>query len=215
MQKNLYGLYTVTYALTAYILNNGYYQIFSETDVLAMLRKIDISEMKGNEIRRNALISIMVHFPVVMDCFRANYPSVFEYISNCVILNPNGLNMYKVFHPRSDKTMYTFFLENDQLKQPSYTGTLYRTLNECYDFDINQFTKEMVSKIPTFNAFYDADVFMRFFIDHLEELTKDAIGEVLNIYKKNSQCTNRGRHSTDINIIKKFLKKYDTTESLE
>ncbi|MBO5716412.1 MAG: hypothetical protein J6S23_08505, partial [Clostridia bacterium] len=204
-KKNLYGLYTFTYALTAYVLNNGYYQLFSETDVLSILGKIDVEELKENKTRKNALISLMVHFPVVMDCFRGNHPSVFEYSSDCVILNPDGLNMYKVFHPRSKKTMYTFFLENDKLKQPCYTDTLYRTLKECHDFDVNEFMKEMVSRIPSYSAFHDADVFMNSFIRHIEEMSIDAIQEVLKIYNRNSQCTNRGRHNSDMSVVNKYL----------
>jgi len=212
-KKNLYGLYTFTYTLTAYALNNGYYQLFSETDVLSVLGKIDIEELKENKTRRNALISLMVHFPLVMDCFRGNYTSVFEYISDCVILNPDGLNMYKVFHPRSEKTMYAFFLENNQLKQPQHTRSLYRTLNECHDFDIEQFVIEMVSAISTFNAFYDADVFMSFFMEHLEELSIGTIEKVLKIYKMNPQCTNRSRHNSDMNVINKYLDDHGNTAS--
>ena len=147
----------------------------------------------------------MVHFPVVMDCFRANHPSVFEYSSDCVILNPDGLNMYKVFHPRSEKTIYAFFLENDKLKQPCYTETLYRTLKDCHDFDVNGFMKEMVAHIPSYSAFRDADVFMSSFIRHIEEISIDVIEEVLKIYNRNSQCTNRAKHTSDMSVVNKYL----------
>ena len=169
--------------MTDYIIKNGYAQFFHEADIQAVLSKVEVDALKENDARRNALISIMVNYPAVMDCIRMNHESVFDYTSSCVILNPKGLNMYKVFNPRSEKTMYTFFLENKQLKQPCYTGTLYRALNECHDFDIDQFMKEIVSEIPPFNAFHDADVFMSFFMDHLEEMSIDAIEEVLKIYK--------------------------------
>lgn len=211
--KNAYGLYTFTYALTDYIIKNGYAQFFHETDIQAVLTKVEIDTLKGNEVRRNALISIMVNYPVVMDCIRTNNSSVFNYISDCVILNPKGLCMYKVFNPRSEKTMYTFFLENNQLKQPCYTGTLYRTLSECHDFELVQFMKEIVSEIPTFNAFHDADVFMNCFMEHLGEMTVDAIEEILKIYKRNSQCTNRGRHTSDMNVINKYLEDQRATQS--
>ena len=207
-KNNLYGLYTFTYALTAYTLNNGYYQIFNETDVLSVLGKINVEELKENETRRNALISIMVHFPAVMDCFRVNHKSVFDYTSDCVILKPNGLSLYKVFHPRSEKTMYTFFLENNQLKQPLHTDALYRTLKDCHDFDVNEFMKEMVSQIPSYSAFHDADVFMNSFIRHIEEMSIDAIEEVLKIYNRNSQCTNRGSHTSDMSVVNKYLEEH-------
>lgn len=211
--KNVYGLYTFTYALTDYIVKNGYAQFFHEADIQAVLAKVEVDTLKENEARRNALISIMVNYPAVMDCIRTNHSAVFDYISNCVVLNPKGLSMYKVFNPRSEKTIYMFFLENNQLKQPCYIGTLYRTLNECHDFDLAQFMKEIVSEIPTFNAFHDADVFMSFFIDHLEEMSIDTVEEIMKIYKRNSQCTNRGRHASDMKVINGFLEEHSTSES--
>ena len=212
-EKNIYGLYAFTYALTDYLLKNGYTQIFNEPDIQSVFDKIDIDVLKASDIRRNALISLMVHFPIVMDFVRANYTSIFEYISNSVLLTPHGLEMYRIFNPRSGKTMYAFFLENSQLKQPCYTGTLYRTLSECHDFDLAQFMKEIVSEIPTFNAFHDADVFMSCFMDHLEEMSVNDIEEVLKIYKRNSQCTNRGRHTSDMNVINKYLEEQRAPKS--
>ena len=211
--KNTYGLYTFTYALTDYIIKNGYAQFFHEADIQAVLTKVEVDTLKGNEARRNALISIMVSYPAVMDCIRTNHPSVFNYTSDCVILNPKGLSMYKVFNPRSEKTMYTFFLENNQLKQPCYTGTLYRTLSECHDFDINQFMKEMVSAIPTFNAFHDADVFVSCFMEHLEEMPLEDIKDVLRIYNSNPQCRNRAKDKVDMDKINKYLEEHYPAEN--
>lgn len=204
-KENVYGLYTFIYALTDYIVKNGYAQFFHEADIQTVLAKIDIDDLKENNARKNSLISIMVNYPAVMDCIRMNYASVFDYVSDCVILNPKGLNMYKVFHPMSEKTMYEFFLENNQLKRACYTETLYGALSECDDFDIDQFMKELVSSIPKFNAFHDADIFMNSFIDHLAEMSIEAIEEVVDIYKKNTQCTNRNRHKTDMEIIEKYI----------
>ena len=73
--------------------------------------------------------------------------------------------------------------------------------------------KEIVYEIPTFNAFHDADVFMNCFMEHLGEMTVDAIEEILKIYKRNSQCTNRGRHTSDMNVINKYLDKQRVTQS--
>ncbi len=211
--KNIYGLYIFTYALTDYITKNGYNQFFNESDIQSVLGRIDVNALENNDGRRNALISIMINYPAIMDFFRTSHDSVFNYTSNCVIKNPKGLSLYKVFHPRSEKSMYTFFLENNDLKQPCYTETLYRTLKDCHDFEINEFMKEMVKHIPTFNAFHAADVFMNSFIEHIEEMSINGIEETMAIYKTNSQCTNRGRHTTDINIIKNFLELQTSTEN--
>ena len=75
---------------------------------------------------------------------------------------------------------------------------------------LDEFMKEIVSEIPTFNAFHDADVFMSFFMDHLEEMSIDAIEDVLKIYKRNPQCTNRGRHTSDMKVVDKYLEEHRT-----
>ena len=72
-------------------------------------------------------------------------------------------------------------------------------------FDINVFMKELVSQIPAYNAFHTADVYMSSFIDHLCDMSVEAIQEILRIYNRNSQCTNRGRHATDIATVNKYL----------
>jgi hypothetical protein len=211
-KENIYGLYVFAYSLTDYIIKNGYVQLFNEADIQTVLSKIDVDELKDNEARRNGLISIMVDYPAVMDCMRTNHASVFEYVSNCVVLNPKGLSKYKVFYPRSDKTLYTFFLENKALQDPGYTETLYKTLCGCDDFDIAVFMQKLVSRIPAYFGFDDADSFMRSFISHLEEMSIETIEEIISVYKKNSQCTNRGRHSADMAIVNKYLEEHRTTE---
>lgn len=212
-KNNIYGLYTFIYALTDYIIKNGYTQFFNEPDIQSVLGKVKVDSLKENKTRRNALISVMVDYPIVMDCIRMNHASVFEYVSNYVVLNPKGLRLYKVFYPRSEKTLYTFFLENSTLKDPTYTETLYQTLCECHDFDINVFMKELVSEIPTFNAFHTADVFMSSFIDHLPDISVEAIEEIIKIYRKNPQCVNRGRHTSDIATVNKYLDDQRPTET--
>ena len=211
-KKNLYGLYAFTYALTDYVIKNGYSQFFNEIDIQSALGKIEIDELKSNKTRMQALVSIMTHYPVVMDCFRSNCRSVFDYVSDSIILTPRGLNMYKVFHPRSEKTLYAFFMENTQLKQPGYTETLYNTLKDCHDFDITVFMKEMVSNIPRFSAYHDADIFMSSFIRHMEEIPVSVIKEIIEIYEKNPQCTNRNRHTTDISTVNKYLEENSNSD---
>jgi len=127
-------------------------------------------------------------------------------------LNPRGLNKYRVFNPRSEKSVYAFFLENDKLKQAGYTETLYKALSDSDDFEVSKFMKEMVKHIPSFNGFYDADVFMSSFMLHLGELDKESVEEVMKIYRRNKQCTNRSRHISDMEVISKHLEKYQSAE---
>ena len=204
-KKNLFGLYAFTYALTDHITRSGYLQFFNEPDIHLSLVKISIDMLKESDSRRHALTSIMVNFPIVMDCIRSNFYPLFDYISNYVLLTPRGLEMYKVFHPRSNKTIYSFFIENDKLKQAYYTETLYKVLKDCDNFNINEFMKEIVSHIPSYSAYRDADAFMSSFITHIAEMTIEGIEEVIGIYKRNNQCTNRSRHSTDIVEVNKYL----------
>ena len=204
-KKNIYGLYAFTYSLTDYIIKNGYVQFFNESDIHTSLTKISVDILKESESRRNALISLMVEFPVVMDCIRDNFSQLFDYVSDCVLLNPRGLNMYRVFHPRAEKSICAFFKEHRELKQPCYTETIYNILKEHDEFNINEFMKDMVAHIPSYHAFYDADVFMSSFMSHLDEMTTDDIEEVLRTYRKNNQCTNRARHTADITTISKYL----------
>lgn len=212
-KENVYGLYAFTYALTKFAIKNGYTQIFDESEIQSVFDKVKVDDLKENEPRGKAIISIMVHFPVVMDLLRANCPTLFDYTSNSVLLDPRRLDMYRVFHPRAEKSIYTFFLDNYKLKQPCFTETLYKTLKDCDDFDIVEFMKEMVSHIPSYNGFYDADAFMRSFISHLAEMPVEAINEILGIYQKNNQCTNRGRHAADMTEVKKYLEEHQPLES--
>lgn len=209
-EENAHGLYAFTYALTEYIIKNGYTQIFDEPDVLAVFNRIGIDSLEKSESRRKALFSIMVHFPVVMDLIRTGHSNLFEYASKKVLLKPKGLELYRKFYPRSEKSIFTFFCENNVLKDSAYIEKLYKTLKECDDFDVNEFMKQMVTYIPTFNAFSDADSFMSSFISHMNEMTSESIEEVLKIYRGNSQCVNRGKHKADMEEVKKYLEEHSS-----
>jgi len=50
---------------------------------------------------------------------------------------------------------------------------------------------------------------MGFFKEHLTELPVSVIKDVMKIYRSNSQCTNRARHSEDISIIKKYITEHE------
>ena len=114
---------------------------------------------------------------------------------------------------RSDKSAYIFFLENDALKQACYTETLYKALKDCDDFEVPKFMEEIVKHIPSFNGFYDADVFMSSFMSHLIELDKESVDKVMQIYRGNNQCTNRSRHASDMAVINKYLEECQAIEN--
>ena len=64
---------------------------------------------------------------------------------------------------------------------------------------------KMVNAIPHYAGFDAADNFTNFFINHLQDLSIDDIKSVMSVYSANAQCTNRGRHSTDIATINEYI----------
>lgn len=121
-QKNIYGLYTFTYALTDYITKNGYAHLFHEADIQNVLVRVTVDTLKKNSIRKNALISIMVNYPAIMDCIRVNNFTLFDYLNDLIVLKPDGLHLYKVFNPRSQKNDVYIFPG----KKPTKATPLYR-----------------------------------------------------------------------------------------
>lgn len=206
-EKNACGLYTFAYALTDHTIKEGFTQIFMEESIIDIFSKIDTEIIRNSPPRKNALISIVTRFPVVMDLIRSN-TSLFDYISNIALSKPTEIKMYKIFYPRNEKSMYTFFIENTTLHNPCYTETLYESLNGCDDFNIEKFMNIMVNSIPSYDGFRDADVFMDSFKTHIREMSINSIEEIMKIYMKNRQCTNRARHSSDMDEIKKYKENY-------
>lgn len=209
-EENAHGLYVFSYALTEYIIKNGYHQIFNESIITDIFSRIEVNILERSSSKRNSLFSMMVHFPLVMGLIRVGNENIFEFAVQRVLLTPQGLESYRKFYPRSKKSIFIFFCENDKLKDPRYTETLYQVLKDCNDFDINKFMKHIVMHIPTFSGFTDADCFMESFISHITEMTINGVEEVLKIYDDNSQCVNRGRHSSDMKKVNEYLKEQRT-----
>lgn len=205
-KKNIFGLYAFTYSITQYALDNGYLRIFEEVDIVRFFSKITVDSLNECPQRRISIGSLMIKFPILMDLMKSN-TSVFEDISKRVLTKPTGLELYRIFYPRSEKTMYEFFLENEEVQNAAYTERLYQILKDCTGFSAPQFMKVMIARVPRFNGFDDADAFIDSFKKHLEELSIEDIEDVMKIYKRNDQCVNRGRHSTDSADIRKYIEK--------
>ena len=211
-ENNAFGLYAFAYAMTDYIVKEGFTQIYQETDVTNIFDRIDIDVIKSSSSRRNALISLITHFTIIMDLIRTN-TVLFDLISKEVLLNPNGIGMYRLFYPREAKTVYSFFLENTDLRQPYYTEEIYACLKDSENFDIDEYMTEMVKAIPGFNGFSDADYFMESLIAHMEEVSLDVMNDIMKKYNSNSQCKNRGKHASDLKIVNAYIK--EKTELIE
>lgn len=209
--KNIYGLYAFAFAMTDYAIKNGYTHLFSEEIIIDVFSKIKIEVLRDSSPRANAFVSIITSYPIVMDIVRDN-EEVFDYISKRVLTKPEGLNLYKGFFPRERKSVYCYFKENVSLHKTFHTETLYETVKECDDFDLAEFVVIMVKAIPTYDGFNDADRYMNFFKEHITELSISEIQEVLEIYRSNGQCTNRGRNDDDMLEIGKYIKEQESIE---
>lgn len=209
--NNTYGLFAFAYTMTDYILKNGYVSLFAEDTILEVFSRITVKVLEDSSARRNALIKIILDYPVVMDLIRGN-EKIFDYLSSRVLRKPQGLKHYRAFYPREEKSVYSFFKNNSAVQQAAFSETLYNTVKECEDFNLAEFILIMVKAIPTYNGFDSADCFMRFFMEHLQELTIDEIKAVMEIYRSNSQCINRGRHLTDSTAVKKYVEAHMSTD---
>lgn len=207
--KNAYGLYAFAFTMTDYAIKNGYTTLFAEDIILDIFSRITVGSLKEYSVRINALIAIVTTYPSVMDIVRDN-EEVFEYLSKRTLSNPKGLRFYRAFYTRDEKTVYSYFKDNSSVHCPSYSETLFEIVRVSDDFDLTEFSKIQVKAIPSFNGFSDADCFMDFFKKHLSEFTVGDIKEVMKIYRRNNQCTNRTRHSEDYSIIEKYINEHET-----
>lgn len=197
--------------MTDYAIKNGYTALFSEETIIDIYSKVNVEGLKDSSPRATALISLITSYPIIMDIVRDN-EEVFDYIVKRVLTKPSGLNLYKVFFPRESKSIYCYFKENTSVHEAVYTEMLYETVKDCDDFDLAEFVLIMVKSIPTFNGFYDADCYMSFFKKHITELSISEINDVLKIYQRNGQCTNRARDTADMAEIEKYIKEQESTD---
>ena len=211
--KNVYGLYAFAFSMTDYAIKNGYNSLFTEDTIVDIFSKISVDTLRDSSPRVNSLISIITSYPIIMDIVREN-EEVFDYISKRVLNKPYGLILYRAFFPRESKSVYSYFKENTSVHETSYSDTIYETVKECDDFDLSEFVVIMAKAIPTYNGFCDADCFMSFFKDHLEELSIENINEVLRIYLSNGQCTNRARDAADMAEIDKYINEHEEIEDV-
>lgn len=213
-ERNAYGLFAFVYAMTDHIRKNGFERLFKEEDVRKKLLSISIENLENSSERKQSLIELILNFPILLDIIKEDV-SLFEYISNEILLNPNGIKYYRLFYPRSNKTPYEFFKDNSTVQQPLYSMTLYDAVKESVDFDLAEFSKILINKVPPYNGFNDADGFMNFFKKHLQDLAIEDIESVMSIYMSSNQCVYRSRHSEDYQEVSKYLeehKVHDTSE---
>ena len=193
--------------MTDYILRNGYSSLFNEESISNVFLKIKVHSLEDNSDRRNALFMLMQKYPYILSSVRYN-KEVFEYMKNLVLSNAQGLRFYRLFNPDEKETVYGYFKNNNSFYSPMYVEEIYDVVKECDDFEFPEYIKLMIGNIPGYNAFDVADSFMDFFKGKLPELSIEDINYVMKEYSKNTQCTNRYRHSEDITVVKDYISQH-------
>lgn len=173
------------YAITEYLIRKGHSNIFNDAGVLNVFSRIQIDKLQYSDLKRNALVRLIMTFPAVMEMLR-DFEELFSYISKYVLLKPHGLCYYRTFYPREKQTIYEYFKEHGELHIPQSIRTLYDTLKDDDGFSLVEFTELMAKSIPSYYEFYDADYFMAFFIENIESFDLEQIKNIRNIYQSKS-----------------------------
>ena len=213
-KENATGLYMFVYAITDYLIRKGYSNIFKDDGLLNVFSSIQLEKLKASNLKRNALVGLITTFPAVMDMLRT-FEEVLSYISEYVLLKPQGLCYYRSFYPREKKTIYEYFKEHNELHIPSSIRILYDTLNGDDSFDLVEFTELMAKSIPSYNGFYEADYFMEFFIENIKSFELNQIKNIRNIYQSEPQCTNRWNYSFEDSKVKEYIDKLENPGLLD
>ena len=206
--KNIKGLYVFTYALTDYLLNQGLTSILKSHDIIKNYERIDVEDLANNADRRNAIISVCLNYPCVLDSIRGIKP-LFNKLSEIVLLKPHGLKYYKLFYPREEKTLFGFYLEKYDGGNKNVSvydiEVLYQLLKDSEDFSIEAYLLNMVDKVPSFNGFGDADMFMAFLKQHKELLTEELFKKIKPSFSRNRQFYARDSYKSEIKELEDFF----------
>lgn len=213
-KKNICGLHAFVYAMTDHIIINGFLSLFSEDDIQNVFSRITVETLNISDERNKAMVSLILKYPAVMDIARNN-TELFQHLSNQVLGDPRCLKYYRFFYPRESRTIYSYFKCTPALQSAFYIKQLYETLKGCADFVLGEFALIMINSVPRGYGFNDADAFMSFFLKHLDEFSIEQINSIMTVYNRNGQCTNRGRHLTDVKEVHEYLEKQKQTKTTE
>ena len=203
--RNILGVYTFLFSMTAYLIEEGRIALLREQAILDEFSKISIDELENTSVRAEILVSMVLKYSIIMEIVREN-EEVFEYLKNRV-LTPTGLAEYRAFYPQDLRSEYGFFKDTSSLHKNKYIKEIFETVKSCEDFNLTEFAKIMVKAVPTYSGYDDADCFMSFLKIHVEEFNASDLQEIMEIYNNNDQCYNRGRHTGDMEIIAPYLAK--------
>lgn len=201
--RNILGLYAFIFSMTTYLIEQGRIALLREPAILDEFSKIKVDELENNSIRIDILVVMVLKYSIIMEIIREN-EEVFEYLKKRVLI-PTGLAEYRAFYPQDPRSEYGFFKDTSSLHKNKYINELFEVVKNCEDFNLYEFCSIMVSAIPDYNGFDDADCYMAFLKNHVEELTASDLRGIVDIYNMNDQCYRRIRHTEDMDVINAYL----------
>ena len=201
--KNILGLYAFIFSMTTYLIEQGRINLLREPAILDEFSKIKVEELESNPVRIDILVAMVLKYSIIMEIIREN-EEVFEYLKARILI-PTGLVAYRAFYPHDPRSEYGFFKDTSSLHKNKYIKEIFESVKLCEDFNLVEFAKIMVNAVPTYLGYDDADCYMSFLKIHVAEFNALDLQEIMDIYYKNDQCYNRGRHTADMEIIEPYL----------
>lgn len=201
--RNILGVYAFLFSMTSYLIEEGRIDLLREQAILDEFSKISVDELKNNSVRAEILVSMVLKYSIIMEIIREN-EEVFEYLKARILI-PTGLVAYRAFYPHDPRSEYGFFKDTSSLHKNKYIKEIFESVKLCEDFNLVEFAKIMVNAVPTYLGYDDADCYMSFLKIHVAEFNALDLQEIMDIYYKNDQCYNRGRHTADMEIIEPYL----------
>ena len=203
--RNILGVYAFLFSMTSYLIEEGQINLLREQAILDEFSKISVDELENTSVRAEILVSMVLKYSIIMEIVREN-EEVFEYLKARILI-PTGLVAYRAFYPHDPRSEYGFFKDTSSFHKNKYIKELFEVVKNCEDFNLYEFCSIMVSAIPDYNGFDDADCYMAFLKNHMEELTASDLRRIVDIYNTNDQCYRRSRHTEDMDVINAYLEK--------
>lgn len=167
-KQNSGGLYVFIFAMTEYIIEKGFTELFKEESILDVFSRITVDLITEDKMKFNMLLDLITFFPTLMDIIKLD-DCLFNNISSSVLDKANGLKYYRNFYPREEITAYGTFKKKEGLQDARYIDELFEAIKDDSDFDFDEFIIIMINSIPGYYGFDSADSFMRFFNSHLND----------------------------------------------
>ncbi len=202
-RKNEEGLYIFLKNLLKYLVIKGKQNLLSDTKIIGLLEKLYIENELyfyfieelfscSHELLKLLKIHNINYYKWLEGQIKTDFNDCIKYIS--IIEIPNEMNVFDFVISLFPKFKW------------SSCRNIREKLSSLPKYDIDVLYLQLINKIPTFDGFDKADEFMNIFIEDFLKLKNDTIENILNIYKKNSQCMKRNAHKEDIKKLAKIYK---------